>query len=265
MFCGVAVLAIATAPDSATATTIAYRSFEQNPSQAQVEAVINPTGETLAYLGSDAAFTALDLGATDILMIDYDSASLSTALSARLGEIEAFVRGGGALILHDWRTASGTFSNPMLFGLAALSYGEDSTTDVSIIDAASPIVDGPFGTLTATSLDGGNSSVHTAVNAASLPGSVTAVLGNASASNVTAFHYDLDAGWIYWAGMPLSCYTKQNCNNPPRDAFNDVYTPNLIAFASASVSDVPLPASLPLLAVAAAGLAGIARKRRKAA
>jgi hypothetical protein len=144
-----------------------------------------------------------DLAGADIVIAGQYNAALLTP----------WVAAGGVLVIHDWGGAPATLL-PGLSGAAAAPF---NNRDLNVIDAAHPIVTGPFGTITDTLLDDGLFSVHGAWQASSLvtasdplAGPVTAVLSSTLATSVSVFEYAYGAGHIIYANIPLEAYTDSS-------------------------------------------------------
>ncbi len=118
-------------------------------------AVATPDAETLS--GLDA------LSVTNCSNSDFGS-----NYTSNLAAITAAVNGGMVLIVHD-RYVTGAGS--ILPGGSGISTVRETDVSAADIDfpVGSPIITGPGGTLTNASLDGGNSSTHGFIVAASLP------------------------------------------------------------------------------------------------
>lgn len=83
-----------------------------------------------------------------------------------------------------------------------------------------------------------------------------------NANQIAAFSYGLGHGFVYYSTIPLDFYLEGFGPNPPRDNFNQIYTPNVLAYAESQAESqkVPEPASvLGLLAIGVLG-AGSALK-----
>jgi len=151
----------------------------------------------------------------------------SATYTNNLAAIANAVNGGMRLIVHD-RYVSGAAS--ILPGGAGLNAVRDFTDSANIdIPAGSPILSGPGGSLTNTSLDNGTSSSHGFVTTASLPagGLVIATTGDTTHGVTVAYGYG--AGSVTYSTIPLDYYFAGS--NPA--AFRDIYAPNIIGAALA--------------------------------
>jgi hypothetical protein len=100
----------------------------------------------------------------------------SSNYTSNLAAITAAVNAGMVLIVHDrFVTGAGSILPGGSGVVTTRNFDNDADID---FPAGSPIITGPGGTLNNTSLDGGNSSTHGFVTAASLPagGSLLATL-----------------------------------------------------------------------------------------
>lgn len=187
----------------------------------------------------------------------------------------SWIAGGGALIWHDWSPSRAN----QLPGMSGVIGGTSNTgRDIGILAADSPVVVGPFGTLTDTNMDGGNSSNHGSVRLSSLTSSdplvseLTAILSNGLAGEVTEFSYNYGDGLIIYAAMPTDAYSGSSPFNTAGTIGLNMLAKNEIAFAAGfapsngqAQASVPEPASLALIGIGFAGLVAARRKSRKAA
>jgi len=150
-----------------------------------------------------------------------------TTYNTYLPDITNAVNAGMTLIVHD-RTVTGAGS--MLPGGAGINAVEDFENDADIqLPALSPIISGPGGTLTNTSLDGGTSSSHGYVTTASLPAGSASLATRTSATQAVTASWSYGSGKVVYSTIPLDYYLNGSGPNPPRDNFNTVYLPNLLA------------------------------------
>lgn len=118
-------------------------------------AVTTPNAETLA--GLDA-----------LSVTNCDNEGFSSSYTSHLAAITAAVNGGMVLIVHDRAVTGASGILPGGSGLNVVRNTDSGDADIDF-PAGSPIITGPGGTLTNTSLDGGNSSTHGYVVQTSLP------------------------------------------------------------------------------------------------
>ncbi len=202
-----------------------------NPGAKGPDAPIAAAGFTPVRIGdiSTQDFTGLRV----LLINEVDNYSPTAALLNRLPAIEAWVRAGGRLIVHD-RSAGNVSPNPFLLGTPGLGTVRLTTADLDVLAPATSLVTaGPFGILTNASLDGGISSAHGYVSAASLPAGARAILSSGANSNqVACFSYPLGAGFIYYSGIPLDCYLADGycVANVIAAPLQNIYTPNVLAY-----------------------------------
>lgn len=129
-------------------------------------AAITIAGHTPVAVTTPDAETLSNLNALSVTNCSNDGFSVN--YTSHLAEITSAVNRGMILIVHD-RAVTGAFGIlPGGGGLNAIRNTDTGDTDIDF-PAGSPIITGPGGTLTNASLDGGNSSSHGYVTAASLP------------------------------------------------------------------------------------------------
>lgn len=211
--------------------------------------------------------TTFNLSTVDALMVNEKSnGGLSGGLLGRLGDIQTWVQGGGKFIVHDRFVTDDSGdpqSNPFLVGAPTTLLDRDFT-DIDVVPPGTTLVtSGPSGTITNTSLDGGNSSTHGFALLNTLPAGATPILQvDGNANQIAAFSYGLGNGFVYYSTIPLDHYLEGFGNNPPRDNFNQIYAPNVLAYTASQMQAVPESSSvLGLLAIGALGV-GSALKRK---
>jgi hypothetical protein len=216
--------------------------------------------------------TTFNLSTVDALMVNEPSnGGISAGLLGRLGDIQTWVQGGGKFIVHDrfvTNDIGDPQSNPLLVGAPTTLLDRDFTisSDIDVVPPGTTLVtSGPFGTITNTSLDGGDATTHGFALLNTLPAGSTPILQiDGNANQIAAFSYGLGHGFVYYSTIPLDFYLEGFGPNPPRDNFNQIYTPNVLAYAESQAESqkVPEPASvLGLLAIGVLG-AGSALKRK---
>src|SRR5262249_34848100 len=114
----------------------------------------------------------IDLSTIDLLMVDEsDNNRLSAPMLNRLRAIRTWVEGGGIFMVHDRFVGLDATprNNPFFVGapntLAVRNFQFGADIDV-IPPGETLVVNGPHGQITNTTLDGGNSSNHGWVQAA---------------------------------------------------------------------------------------------------
>lgn len=188
-----------------------------------------------------ADIASCDLAAIRFLMLDTLNGHPSSALLGRLPDIEAWVRGGGVLVVHDRHVSSGegvAEANPLLVGAPAtmLELNFEFGPDLDIIRSDTLVTDGPGGEIGDTTLDGGYYSNHGFAHADTLPPGAVAILSaGPGADRVAAFSYPLDDGHVYYSTIPLDFYLDYYLDGGDTDplirSFCEVYAPNVLAYA----------------------------------
>lgn len=199
------------------------------PTQTGLSGPIAVAGFTPLYIGNIATqdFSGLRL----LLINEFSNGGISPALAGRLPDIEAWIRAGGRLIIHD-RSTGNLNPNPFLLGTSGFGAVRQTTNNLDLIEPATTLVTaGPFGALNNTSLDGGSSSAHGYIPTAALPADARAILSSAT-DQVACLAYPLGAGFIYYSSIPLDCYLPGNgcAGNVIAAPLTDIYTPNVISY-----------------------------------
>jgi len=202
---------------------------DNDPSKTGLSGPIAIAGFTPLYIGNIATqdFSGLRL----LLINEFSNGSISPELAGRLADLEAWVRAGGRLIVHD-RSTGNLNPNPFLLGTTGLVAVRQTTNNLDLVEPATTLVTaGPFGILNNTSLDGGISSAHGYIPTAGLPAGARAILSIAP-DQVACFAYPLGAGFIYYSSIPLDCYLTGNgcAGNIIASTLTGIYTPNVISY-----------------------------------
>ena len=113
------------------------------------------------------------------------------------------------------------------------------SADIDVLDDTTLVTDGPGGIVDNTTLDGGNLSDHGYSVAASLPGTAALILTRADQTQIVTFGYQFGAGSVIYSTIPLDYYLD---GNAPL-TFNDIYAPNVKAYA-ASLVDTGTPPTI---------------------
>lgn len=216
-------------------------------------AAIAAAGHTSVAL---TGLTALDLAGIDVLWIlNGDNEKAPADLIANSADVAAFVFAGGVLSYHDRYVSvegGASTNNAVIPGAAGITFVRDFDDDFSIdiVTGGTLITSGPGGVIGGTTLDGGDSSSHGYVLAATVPLDAVSIFSQTDSSHIVDLFYRYGAGWVYYSTIPLDHYLFPAGNNPPGDAMRDIYAVNEAAFqASLLEAQLPEPASLALLAL----------------
>jgi subtilisin family serine protease len=206
-----------------------FAEFSTSPEAAIIQAGLTPVQIT--------NISSFDLSTIDVLMVnESNNGGLSAALSGRLAAIQTWVEGGGVFMVHDRFVSieSGVpESNPFLLGQSGIEVLRDFANgpDLDVIPPGSTLViSGPHGTITDSSLDGGNYSNHGFALGSSLPASAVRILSaGPDSNNVAAFSYPLGGGAVYYSTIPLDYYLDSPYGQPAENLAM-VYTPNMLTY-----------------------------------
>jgi uncharacterized repeat protein (TIGR01451 family) len=202
---------------------------DNDPTKTGLSGPILTAGFTPHYIGNIATqdFSGLRL----LLINEVSNGTISPALAGRLPDIEAWVRAGGRLIVHD-RSAGNIPANPFLLGTPGTGTVRLNTNNLDLVEPATTLVTaGPFGVLNNTLLDGGNDSAHGYLPTVALPPAARAIL-QTGPNQVASFAYPLGAGFIYYSAIPLDYYLPGGGGggNVIAAPLTNIYTPNVISY-----------------------------------
>lgn len=217
-----------TGPQNLTAPTVGYYDmfFGQGVSR-QVPAITSLGYNAVQLFNLSAA----DLSGIDILLVQNPvNDEYGAEYLAHLAEIQNAVNGGMTLIIHD-RFVNNAES--VLPGGGSFNIVRDFTDDsnIDVLDTSSSLVDGPAGTITNSTLDGGCSSSHGHSIASSLPANAHLLLSRTNSSQIVTFSYPFGSGHVIYSTIPLDFYLNPaaGCNAA---SFRNVYAPNVLAYAA---------------------------------
>jgi len=200
---------------------------DRGSNQIQPDSVITQAGLTPVLI-TNAAFPTFVFNSVDFLFInEQNNGGISSALSNRLSEIEAWVRAGGHVIFHT--RAAGSAGTPLLLGFSPTVFRSISSNVNVVPPGATLVTSGPHGTVTNTNLDGGSGSTHGYAVSSSLLAGTTKILSEGTdTTKISTFYYELDAGGIYWSSIPLDFYLGKTTSLA--QAMTNIYAPNVLEF-----------------------------------
>ena len=233
--------------------------------------------------------TLNDLCGIDVLWVLNSRKQYEDNLLANVGVIEAFVDRGGTLIFHDraverYVTASSSYPgildpSGILPGASGVTFVKDLSLDTNVgsnttmvTNGSGPggvILDGTLDVPVAPYLAPQGYSNHGYADLSTLPGGATAILTRPDPTQVVDFTYDYGDGHVYYSTVPLDYYL-----GGAGDPFEDIYAPNVIAYANSigqqvecnpllpPMTPVPEPSSATIFGISAL-VAGICARRRK--
>jgi hypothetical protein len=186
--------------------------------------------------------TAADLAGLRILFVhNPNTMGYNAEYLTAVPQIKAAVEAGLVLVIHDRSFGpSPTMGSRLILPLPAgvplpgLSKIPMGANNIGVADAATLVATGPGGTVTDLNLDNGGPSnlgfanifLFTAPDKQSLLHN-----GTGSSSPVT-FSYPLGLGHVIYSSIPLDMFLKGGGPNPPRCNFNNIYAPNVLAYAA---------------------------------
>lgn len=219
MLAAAAALAL---PGMAQAANVGYYEMCDGTGDAIAAAAITTAGDTPVNVNVPDAVTLASLDAlfvTNCSNDDYGSEYLANVAAIN----NAVQTQGLVLIVHDRYVTGASTILPGVIGVRDLD-NNDADIDFPL---GSPILTGPGGTLNNTSLDGGDSSSHGYVTAASLPAGGQILAHRPSASQGVTVTYPWGSGRVVYSTIPLDYYF----DGADPVAFKTIYAPNIIAWA----------------------------------
>lgn len=180
-----------------------------------------------------ASATAASLSGLQALMVsNCNDSSMSSTINA---DIIAAVAGGMKLIVSDWNPSASTAA--ALPGAPPVSMTYALGIDIDI-PTGSPVASGPGGTLTDTSMDGGNYSNH-GYTASPLPAGAIAMLTTSDPGQKVGFQYRYGSGTVAYSAIPLDFYFPGGGAGDNYSTYSvsaRTYVINLLSFAVAGTT-----------------------------
>ena len=163
-------------------------------------------GYTVTLIPSSSLATANLSAYSMIVLAGSQSTTTYSNVQTNLARIQAYVAAGGVWVVND---ASSSMSTPYGYTLLPAAAGVTFVTlggsNIDVLAPGSGLINGPGGTITNTTLDGGNYSDHGYTTSTLPPGS-TAILNDGTASQVVAFDYPDGLGHVICHTIPVEYY-----------------------------------------------------------
>jgi hypothetical protein len=181
---------------------------------------------------------AADLAGLQVLFVhNPNTMGYNAEYLAAVPQIRAAVEAGLVLVVHD-RSFSplGTGTRlilPLPVGVPFPVLTRVMSNDNNVTDPATLVANGPGGVVTNMNLDGGNFSNLGFVmfSLFTAPGK-KALLHAGNPNSAVTFSYPLGLGHVIYSSIPLDMFLKGGGPNPPRCNFNNIYAPNVLAYAA---------------------------------
>jgi hypothetical protein len=205
---------------------VGYYDLDLNSGRSTQAAPITTAGLQAVNIGSLAT---ADLSAVQMLFVQNpNNGGYSTNYRNNLAKVWNFVSDGGVLIFHDRHVDTAETILPGAPGNILRDFADDR--NVQIVNAGTSVTNGPGGVLNDTSLDGGNSSTHGYIQAASIPAGALGVLSRGNASELVLYAYRHGLGWVVYSTIPLDFYLGGSGPSPVSGNLRLIYSPNVIQF-----------------------------------
>jgi hypothetical protein len=221
------VLAFGGISTVALGANVGYYDMSAGSGQAYMVPPITATGNTPVSMST---LSPAELAGVKALFVTNPSnGGYGATWVAQLPAVTAAVNAGMSVVVFD-RTVTGANAN--MPGMAGVTTVRDFADDANIEPVpGNVVVNGPFGVIGPTTLDGGNSSSHGYSTLASLPGGAVPMLTRTAANEIVMFGFKLGAGQVIYSTVPLDFYLTGGGNDPPRTAMNTILAPNSIVAA----------------------------------
>ena len=238
----------------APAITVGYYTMFNNDTTTP-ETPILANGFTPVHIMDLSTF---DFSTVDIFFVNNSfNSAVDAAYLARQPDITAYVSSGGKIVIHDRYVVN----KAIIPGGAGVTLVRDFSvdTDLEVVTSGNLVINGPFGTITNATLDGGTSSNHGWAVGATLPaGSTVYLSAGADPNRAAAFSFLLGDGLVYYSSIPLDYYLDGFGPDAVRANMVDIYAPNVLAYAAS----IPEPGAFVLIGSGLL-LVTLAHRRRK--
>ncbi|MEB8388035.1 Hint domain-containing protein [Rhodobacteraceae bacterium KMM 6894] len=198
--------------------TVGYYSMTNGQGLAsQVDEITN-NGDTAVNVTvpNAAQLSSLD----SLYVVNSNNGGFGTEYMNNLADISAAVNNGMNLIIFDRAV---TNAQTILPGGSSITAVRDfsSGSDINVAAGApSAFTNGPNGTITDSTFDGGNYSNHGYVTQSSLPPGATPLLTTSDPTHIVAFTYPVGSGNVFYSTIPLDYYTgNDNAAITPAEIF----------------------------------------------
>lgn len=200
----------------------------------------NPTQVPSIIVGGGNPILISDLSPVELAGIDVlyvqnpDNGAFGGEYLTNLANVEAAVSAGMVLMIHDRFV---TTAETILPGGAGFIAVRNVFNDIDFQDTSTLVSNGPGGVLNDTDLDGGGSSSHGYVDAASLPAGAVKILNQAGSLNqIVTMSYSHGSGAVIYSTIPLDHFLAFG-TFPPAEF---IYAPNVVAYAISLQENVVL-------------------------
>jgi hypothetical protein len=148
--------------------------------------------------------------------------------TSNLNKVFDFVAGGGVLVFHDRCVTNAGTMLPGTPGTITREFSDPA--NIQIVDSTTLVAKGPGGTLTNTSLDGGNYSSHGSIAASSIPANGKGLLSKGDPAKLVLYAYPYGRGWVLYSTIPLDHYLAGSGGVAAN--MKNVYAPNVLSYAA---------------------------------
>ncbi len=179
-------------------------------------------------------------GLAGLFVTNCSNTEYGGAYLSQRSAIEAAVRNGMALIIHDRHVTEAWKILPGWNQFHITRETGPNARDINVIDFSTTLTAGPGGLIGHDTLDKGTSSNHGYAAWSSLPPGAQPVLSRANRQEVVTFSYPLGAGNVVYSTIPLDYYLMaEGTSWDYIPAFWQIYAPNVIAYGVGWQPPVP--------------------------
>lgn len=189
-------------PAQSMAATIGHYELCTGQGESYLADVITAAGDTPVTITVPDSTQLAGLNA--LLVTNCSNSGYSAEWTNNLAAIDARVQAGMSLIFYDRRVTGANAQLPGGSGIVAVNdFSDDANID---LPSSSPLLNTNGGPLTQTTLDGGDSSSHGYVTAASIPTGGTLYAHRTAPTEAVIIRYPRSSGNVIYSTIPADYY-----------------------------------------------------------
>ena len=209
---------------AAIGANVGYYDMSAGSGQPYMVPPITTTGNTPVSMST---LSPAELAGVQALFVtNPDNSAYGATWIAQQPAITAAVNAGMSVVVFDRFVTNASTNMPGMAGVTTVRDFGDAANIEPI--PGNTVVNGPFGVIGGTTLDGGNSSSHGYSTQGTLPAGSVRMLTRTAGNEIVMFGFKLGAGQVIYSTVPLDFYLAPGGNNPPQTAMNTILAPNAI-------------------------------------